>query len=67
MKSTGEVMGINSYLPRHYTKPSPRDLASPRKVGQYLVTIADKDKKALPLIQAFRDGFKIYAAGPALF
>lgn len=72
MKSTGEVMGINSYLPKALYKAllSSGFSLSPEGKGNILVTIADKDKKeALPLIQRLSAmGFKIYATrGTALF
>ncbi len=70
MKSTGEVMGINSEFPRALFKAQ---LASgfdmPTK-GKVLVTIADKDKKeALPYIKKLYNlGFEILATmGTAVF
>ncbi|MDN5294143.1 MAG: carbamoyl-phosphate synthase large subunit [Eubacteriales bacterium] len=70
MKSTGEVMGVDSdYAMAMYKALVAAGNAIPKK-GNILVTIADKDKEeALPLVKGFAElGFKILATcGTAKF
>ncbi|MBS4022745.1 MAG: carbamoyl-phosphate synthase large subunit [Dethiobacter sp.] len=63
MKSTGEVMGIDTDLPRAlYKALLAANLYLP-PTGNILATVADKDKaEAIPLLQRFADlGFSLFA------
>jgi carbamoyl-phosphate synthase large subunit len=70
MKSTGEVMGINTHLPRALYKALLASGFQLPKKGNVLITIADKDKdEAFPLIKKlFSLGFNLFATrGTALY
>jgi carbamoyl-phosphate synthase large subunit len=65
MKSTGEVLGIDSSFPDAlYKTMLACGLSFPRR-GSILASVAEKDKKGLiPLLsEAARLGFKLYATG----
>jgi carbamoyl-phosphate synthase large subunit len=73
MKSTGEVLGIDTDFSRALYKAmvaSGIDVPHPSKGGALLATIADSDKEeSLEIIRSFADmGFRLYAtAGTAQF
>lgn len=64
MRSTGEVMGFDIDFPHAFAKAQEAVLGRPNDVtGGVFLSIADKDKKMLPVIARIIDdiGFKIYA------
>ena len=63
MKSTGEVMGIDTTLDSAITKALLAAQLMPPPNGAVLVTVADKDKpEAVPIIREFhRQGYRFYA------
>ena len=63
MRSTGEVMGIDTDFPRAYAKAQMAAAPSLPSGGNLFVSVKDADKKgAVPIIREYADlGFKIHA------
>jgi carbamoyl-phosphate synthase large subunit len=63
MRSTGEVMGIDTDFPRAYAKSQMAAAPSLPSGGNLFVSVKDTDKKgALPIVKQFANlGFKIHA------
>jgi len=63
MRSTGEVMGIDTDFPRAYAKAQMAAAPSLPSGGNLFVSVKDADKKAiLPIVRDFSEiGFKIHA------
>ena len=63
MRSTGEVMGIDTDFPRAYAKAQMAAAPALPTGGNLFVSVKDSDKKAIvPIVKDFSDlGFKIHA------
>jgi carbamoyl-phosphate synthase large subunit len=70
MKSTGEIMGVDTEYPRALYKAMLASGILIPESGSLIVTVADVDKEeAVPIVKGFADlGFRIFAtAGTALY
>jgi carbamoyl-phosphate synthase large subunit len=63
MRSTGEVMGIDSNFPRAFAKSQEAAYGGLPSTGSVFVSVADRDKRAiiLPVLRLSQLGFKILA------
>jgi carbamoyl-phosphate synthase large subunit len=63
MRSTGEVMGIDTDFPRAYAKAQMAAAPALPQKGNLFVSVKDSDKQAIvPIVKDFADlGFKIHA------
>jgi carbamoyl-phosphate synthase large subunit len=63
MRSTGEVMGIDSNFPRAFAKSQQAASVRLPQVGSVFVSVADRDKRAivLPVVRLQQLGFRILA------
>jgi carbamoyl-phosphate synthase large subunit len=63
MRSTGEVMGIDTDFPRAYAKAQMAAAPALPQKGNLFVSVKDSDKQAIvPIVKEFADlGFSIYA------
>jgi carbamoyl-phosphate synthase large subunit len=63
MRSTGEVMGIDSNFPKAFAKSQQAASVRLPQVGSVFVSVADRDKRAivLPVVRLQQLGFRILA------
>ncbi|MGL4340498.1 MAG: carbamoyl-phosphate synthase large subunit [Rhodoglobus sp.] len=63
MRSTGEVMGIDSHFPKAFAKSQEAAYGGLPSAGAVFVSVADRDKRAivLPVLRLSQLGFRILA------